>query len=466
MLPQGVPYRSESGSASASTASPRLEVTQRLGRSAALRSRLPTLAGSSSIHPATPAADCAVRITEPVESTQPRRSRSPCHVLMRLARAAGGRRASARRAAEAGDAFDWHVASRAAKRARRTVSRTSALPVLTYPRQNSSTNETLLSYTRLMADFLTIRGTEGSPHRVKKANNREMDTVREHYMEEVFKRAELGQCGSNLIALLKFVNPIFGKNGTLTLPPASHVPRVWRSEAPGTTRFPLPWDVVCPSALQQVHMGMFTTAQYTMLCSSVHPPPSEPCSTNNKQIVGPVLGTRHKCKSVILHTWEVGRVGQTLLSNETRLIDLDEYQFLATALRALKSVTPDAEYASQFSHAQAPDRFQWAVWTVKLEGLKPGLYQRRHRGLIHDRATPLRVLAEFKDRGRSGEDITVQRCGENSRVAQQLRRLPPPPRVDAMEIPAQPNKTFWQPLTTLLVSQTPGGLGRFNRKRF
>ena len=160
MLPRGVPYRSESASASASTASPRLEVTQLLGRSAALLSRLPTVAGSSSIHPATPVVDRAERTTEPAESIQPHLSRSTRHALKRPARAVGGRRASARRAAEAGDAFDLAMSSRAAKRARHMASGTPALPGLTYLRQSSITSKTLQSYMKLMAGFLTVGRSE------------------------------------------------------------------------------------------------------------------------------------------------------------------------------------------------------------------------------------------------------------------------------------------------------------------
>ena len=101
-----------------------------------------------------------------------------------------------------------------------------------------------------------------------------------------------------------------------------------------------------------------------------------------------------------------------------------------------------------------------------LEGLVPGLYQRRHGGLIHDRATLLRVLAEIKDRGRWGSDITVQRYKKEGRVAQQLQKLPPSARVAAMAAPTQLAEAFWQPLTAPFPPFMPGGLGSFDRRRF
>ena len=403
MLPRGVSYRSESASASASTASPRLEVTQLLGRSAALLSRLPTVAGSSSIHPATPAVERAVRTTELAESVQPHLSRSTRHVLKRPARAVGGRCASARRTAEASDAFDAAMPSRAAKRARHIAPGTPALPGLTYLLQSSVTDETLQSYIKLMADFLTFWRSEVWPHRVGEPTNEEMDGALERYMEEVFKRGQPSQRGSRLMGVIKFFNPIFGRDGNMTLPFASNALRRWRLEAPGRTRLPLPWEVVCLSALQLVHMGMFTTALYVMLCFSAYLRPSEPFSISGKRIVEPVPGTRHKYWSVTLHPWEDGWVNKKLQVDETVLIDLDKYQFIANALRFLKSVTPDAECAFQFSQAQARDRFQRACRAAKLEALEPELYQLRHSGPRHDKATCLRTLAEIRERGRCGK---------------------------------------------------------------
>ena len=466
MLPRGVPYLSVSASASTSTASPRLEVTRLLGRSASLLSRLPTIAGSSSIHPATPVVDRAVHITEPTDSIQPHLIRPTRHAYKRPARAVGGRRVSARRAAEAGDAFDLAMASRAAKRARNMASWTPALPSLTYLRQSSITNKSLQSYMKLLAGFLTFWRSEVWPHRVGEPSNLEMDAALERYMEEVFKRGELSQCGSKLIAVIKFFNPIFGRDGTMTLPYASQALRGWRLKAPGRTRLPLPWEVVCLSALQLVRTGMFTTALYVMLCFSAYLRPSEPFSISGKQIVGPVPGTRHKYWSVILHPWEDGRVSKTLQVDETVLIDLDEYQFIANALRFLKSVTPDAEYAFQFSQTQARDRFQKACQAWKLDVLEPELYQLRHSGPSHDKATLLRTLAEIKDRGRWGSDITVKRYKKEGRVAQQLHKLPPSTRVAAMAAPTQLAEAFWQPLTAPFPPHIPEGLNSFDRRRF
>ena len=210
MLPRGEPYRSESASASALTASPRLEVTRLLGRSAAPLSRLPTVAGSSSIHPVTPVVDRAVYTTEPTESTQPHLIRSTRHALKRPARAVGGRRVSAHRAAEAGGAFDVAMTSRVAKRARNMASWAPALPGLTYLRQSSITNKGLQSYMKLIAGFPTFWRSEVWPHRIGEPINLEMDAALERYMEEVFTRGKLNQCGSTLMAVIKFFLPKIG----------------------------------------------------------------------------------------------------------------------------------------------------------------------------------------------------------------------------------------------------------------
>ena len=295
-----MPFRSEFASASASTASPISVATQLLGRSAPLPSLLPTAAGSSSTRHVMPAVDRAGHITELAESMQPHLSRSTRHVLRRLARTVGSRRASARRAAEAGDAFDLTMSSRAAKRARHIASGKPALAGLTYLRQSPVTDKTFLSYTKLMAGFLTFWRSEVWPHRVGEPTSLEMDVALERYMEEVFKRGELSQRGSRLIAVIKFLHPIFGRDGSVTLPVVSQAPRGRRLIAPGRTRLPGPWGVVGWLALRLVHMGLFTTALYVRLCFGAYLRPSEPFSPGGKQIVRAVPGTHHMYWNAIL----------------------------------------------------------------------------------------------------------------------------------------------------------------------
>ena len=372
----------------------------------------------------------------------------------------------ARRAAKASDAFDLAMPSRTAKRARLMAPGTPALPSLTYLLQGPVTDVTLQSHIKLMADFLTFWRSEVWPHRVGEPANEEMDGALERYMEEVFKRGQHIQRGSRLMGIIMFFNPIFGTGGNMTLPFASNALRRWRREAPGRTRLPLPWEVVCLAALQLVHMGMFTTGLYVMLCFTAYLRPSEPFSISGRQIVEPMPGARHNYWSVTLHPWEDGEVNKKLQVDETLLIDLDKYQFIANALRFLKFFTPDAECAFQFSQAQARDRFQRACQASKLEVLEPELYQLRHSGPSHDKATSLRTLAEIRRRGRCGKDNAVRRYKKKGYVAHQLQKLPPSARVAAMAAPAQLAEAFCRPLTAPFPPWIPGGLGSFDRRRF
>ena len=207
----------------------------------------------------------------------------------------------ARRAAKASDAFDLAMPSRTAKRARLMAPGTPALPSLTYLRQSSITNKSLQSYMKLLAGFLTFWRSEVWPHRVGEPSNLEMDAALERYMEEVFTRGELNQCGTTLMAVIKFFLP---------------------------------------------------------------------------------------------------KIGLT------------------------------------------------------------------HRGPSHDKATLLRTLAEIKDRGRWGSDITVPGYKKEGRVAQQLQTLPPSTRVAAMAAPTQLAEAFWQPLTAPFPPHIPEGLSSFDRRRF
>ena len=411
--------------ASTSTASPRLEATQLPGRSAALLSRLPTVAGNSIIHPATPAVERAVRTTELAESVPPRLRRSTRHVLIRPARAVEGRCASARRAAEASDAFDAARPSRAAKQAKHMASWTPALPGLTYLLRNSVTDETRQSFLKLITDFPRFWRSEVSPHRVGEPTSEVIHGAPERYMEEVFKRGQPSQRGSRLMGVIKGLNPIFGRDGNMTLPFAM-------------------------STLQPMHTGMITTGLYVMLRFTAYLRPSEPFCISGKRLVGPVPGTCHKYWSVTLHPWEDGWVNKELHVVKTVLIDLNKYQFITKALRFLKSVTPDAEYAFLSSQAQARARCQRAYRAAKLEMPKPVLYQLRHSGPCHDKAPLLRTLAEIRDRGRCGTDITGRRYKKKGRVAQQRQKLLPSARVAAMAAPAQLAEASCQLLTAPL----------------
>ena len=152
--------------------------------------------------------------------------------------------------------------------------------------------------------------------------------------------------------------------------------------------------------------------------------------------------------------------------DETALIDLDEYQFIVNVLRFLKYITPDADYAFQFPLTLARNRVQWACHATGLEVSEPELYQLRHSGPSHDKATLLRTLAEIEDRGRCGSDVTVRGYKREGRVAQQRQKLPPSVQAAAKAAPARLAEAFWQPSTAPFPPCIPGGLDSFDRRRF
>jgi len=141
---------------------------------------------------------------------------------------------------------------------------------------------------------------------------------------------------------------------------------------------------------------------------------------------------------------------KTVAYDEVVPLDLEEFAFRDPAFQYLMDTTPAAEHIFGFSLDEAVERFKAACRLAQLEVFAPMLYQLRHSGPSADLALRRRSVAAVKLRGRLATDRSMGRYLKEGRVGQQLQRLEPHVRVQALEaterlaaLLARPSEAPW-----------------------
>ena len=273
---------------------------------------------------------------------------------------------------------------------------------------------------------------------------------------------EPSQLISRLLAVLKSLRPMSGRDCTMTLLLVSQVIGRRSPKAFGGSCLPLLWEVACLGMFQPVHMGPSKAGVFIMLFFAALLRLSEPPRICGKQIVGPAPGTCHERWSVVLHPRRDGRLCRTLQVDRTGLVNLGHCHFAPLMLHLLRPVATHAEFAFPSSIRQALLRLLSAVPAAGLDVLVPDLHQPRHRGPCHGPATFLRTLVEVNCRGPGGSDNTDQGCKKDARMARHSYKLSLPARAAAIMDLARLVEAFKPPL---IVPLAAGVLVGFDRRR-
>ena len=282
------------------------------------------------------------------------------------------------------------------------------------------------------------------------------------HWEETSMLGEPSHLIGRLMAVLKLVRPMFGRDCTMTLLLASQV--IWgrSSKAHGRSSLPLFLEAACLVMFQPVHMGTSMTGVFVMLCSFALLRPSEPSRISGKQIGGPAPGTCHEHWSVVLHPLGDGCLSRTLWVDKTGLINLGQYHFASLMLQLLRSVATYAEFAFPSSTGQALLRLQLAGPAAGLDVLMPELHHPLRIGPCHGPAAFLRGFVEVHCRNRCGSDNMDRRGKRGARVVRRSHKLSLPARTAAVMGLARLVEAFKPPSIVPLAAGVRVG---FDRRR-
>ena len=143
-------------------------------------------------------------------------------------------------------------------------------------------------------------------------------------------------------------------------------------------------------------------------------------------IVRPQLGAGpgYQDWGVILSPWEGNLPGKAGLYDEAVIWDMDPQlgpllgQLIGTRGGHLQLWSSDA--------GKDIDLFSEAATAGHLDALKPTRYSLRHGGASHDLLSRQRSLAEVMKRGRWLSDQSLRRYAKETRILDELNKLPPP----------------------------------------
>jgi len=233
--------------------------------------------------------------------------------------------------------------------------------------------------------------------------------------------------GSRLIAALSCVRPELGRPRDLQIPRAKQALRWWKRLAPGFSRLPLPWEVVCGLAMLMFSEGQWAEAVAVVASVVFYLRPGELARLLVRSLVPPLAsaGPSHVRWTLVMHEQEseFSKPSKTGVFDESLILDLAKHQFLAPVLAKLVAGRP--ALAPLFDFPQSHLSRVLAAFGSRL-GMKPVplLYQLRHSGPSIDFADQSRNLTGIKRRGRWRSDSRLSRYEKGAQVTKQLRALP------------------------------------------
>ena len=165
--------------------------------------------------------------------------------------------------------------------------------------------------------------------------------------------------------------------------------------------------------------------------------PSEMLKVKGSQVIGPTVGSPYRHWAVVLHPRAEETPSKILAFGEVIAFDLPKYKVVEVALRVVAQQTSPNHRLFNVDLSWASRKFVTAAQRCGVECLNPQLYQLRHSGPSVDIELKIHTLQEVKLRGRWRSDNSMARYTKPSRLNEQLQRLPPAVRREALLAPGR-----------------------------
>ena len=185
-----------------------------------------------------------------------------------------------------------------------------------------------------------------------------------------------------------------------------------------------------------MYKGQWEMAVATVMCVIFYLRPSELLDLRTCQLVPPLTDGRSYQRrwTLVLHPMELGRPSKTNRWDDSRMLDLDEHQFLAPALARLRGPGEGSDRKLfSFDYPTWARAYRRAGLELGLEVLgPPTLYGLRHAGASLDYALGRRTMLEIQHRGNWAAPNSMRRYQKAGRLVEQLHLLAPGARQAAL----------------------------------
>ena len=175
-----------------------------------------------------------------------------------------------------------------------------------------------------------------------------------------------------------------------------------------------------------VKANLWNMALATLMSCIFYLRPSEALQLQVCQLLKPLRGMHrsHRRWTLIMHPMELNRPSKTNQFDDSRLLDLQDHQFLEASLdRAVRWRSPEAALFP-FTYAEWAKQYRACGNACQLQPLgPPTLYCLRHAGASLDVALGRRDLMQAQQRGNWLVPSSVRRYQKGGRLTEQLMHL-------------------------------------------
>ena len=283
-------------------------------------------------------------------------------------------------------------------------------------------------------------------HMVDFSTAPELDLVLVMFMHQLFLDGYNVATGRTATSAIRYFLPLI-LPGKTPLPRTQRALDGWRKLCPPQMRLPIP--LVAAAAIAGVLMGTGRPdmAAFVMIAFDTYLRPDECMRLRRRNIVPPVVGGNapHHQWGLIVNDAEAGVPGKTGAQDESVMVDTTEISWV---LAAMKSTGGPDDPLWVFTVAELRDSFRDALEKLGLGGLHYSLHSLRHGGASHDLLTKRRDLIHTRERGRWLCDASLRRYGKQTRLQDQINKMPLLTRLFGEQV--------WSQFTKLLITVGEG----------
>ena len=253
-----------------------------------------------------------------------------------------------------------------------------------------------------------------------------VDHALAEYMNELYFLGEGIASGRNVLFgyLYSRTDEPGNKNGTL--PAASRALRGWEKVAPGGTRDPLPFGVLCVMVLDMIEHNDGWAATAAIIQFDVYARPSEILDLMHSDLLapqpraGPLFA---KAWAIVIGSSVTGRPTKTGQVDNTVLVGELARPWMIRIVAALARVECKS-YLFPLTLGEYEGAFRRCAARLSLQGLEPTPHTLRHGGPSHDVWVGARDLHQVQKRGHWAAFASVSRYEKHARLLRQIAKTP------------------------------------------
>lgn len=272
--------------------------------------------------------------------------------------------------------------------------------------------------------FVPLVDSKGALKSVK-----QVDRQLASFLEKKFLEGDDISTAQYIVASVVYFNPSLKAPNMQLLPRVKSCLKGWRKLAPGRSRLPVPWEVVCLLVDFAMKENKAHFAIHMLMMFTMYMRPTEALRVRCIDVVKPTgrRGQPYRNWTFVMHPFEVGVPSKTLEFDESLELDLDYHRGVGELIHRYINHHHIAQKSTVLGHANKDltSFMEEASNHLNLQVLgKIDPYRFRHGGASHDAVNRLRDLNAIQMRGRWKSAASVRRYQKGARLNQIFGSLP------------------------------------------